>query len=60
LLINNESTLKNVGKSQTFLREANGTHDIYLVIKAEGNETVTFSNLRFFAGSPKIVKQDAK
>jgi arabinoxylan arabinofuranohydrolase len=60
LLINNESTLKNFGKSQTFLREANGTHDIYLVIKAEENETVKFSNLRFFAGSPKLIKQDVE
>lgn len=60
LLINNESTLKNFGKSQTFLREANGTADIYLVIKTEGNETVKFSNLRFFAGSPKLITQDTK
>jgi arabinoxylan arabinofuranohydrolase len=60
LLINDESTMKNFGKSQTFLREANGTADIYLVIKTEGNETVKFSNLRFFAGSPKLIKQDAK
>ena len=55
LLINNESVLKNYGKSQTFLREANGTHDIYLIIKTNNNETLRFSNLRFFAGSPKQI-----
>ena len=57
LLVNNESISKNFGKVQTFLRGANGTHDVYLVVKTSTNEKVTLSNPRFFAGSPKQLKQ---
>lgn len=55
LLINEESSVVNYGKVQTFLREARGKNDIYLVVKTEGPETIKFSNPRFFAGSPKEV-----
>lgn len=53
LLINEKSSLTNQGKEQTFLREANGKSDIYLVITTEDEEPLRFSNLRFFAGCPK-------
>jgi len=53
LLVNNESISKNFGKVQTFLRGANGTNDLYLVVKTSTNEKVKFSNPRLFAGSQK-------
>ncbi len=52
LLINNESISKNAGKVQSFLRGANGTDDIYLVLKNPTNKTVKFSAPNLFAGSP--------
>jgi len=53
LLINNRSSLINYGKEQTFLREANGNTNVFLIIKTEGDEIIRFSNLRFFAGCAK-------
>lgn len=53
LLINDNSCFTNFGKEQTFVREANGKSDIYLIVTTENGETLRFSNLRFFAGSPK-------
>ncbi len=57
LLINDNSCFTNLGKEQTFLREANGKSDIYLIVKTENGETLRFSNLRFFAGCPKEIKE---
>ena len=43
----------NNGKIETFLREANGVHDVYLVFHLPGNyKMYNFESPRFFAGSP--------
>ncbi|PWJ37991.1 family 43 glycosylhydrolase [Sediminitomix flava] len=56
LLLNSRVLTANNGISQTFLREANGLNDIYLIIKSEGDTKVKFWKPRFFAGSPKKLK----
>jgi hypothetical protein len=51
--LNASSETVNNGKIETFLREANGTHDVYLVFDLPGNYAhYDFESPRFFAGSP--------
>jgi arabinoxylan arabinofuranohydrolase len=51
-LKNNSETVNN-GKIETFLREANGIHDVYLVFDLQGDYAqYDFESPRFFAGSP--------
>lgn len=51
----NENTVsENNGTADTFLREANAVHDVYIVFEnSDIKSNSIFRNLRFFAGSPK-------
>lgn len=51
--LNANSETENKGMIETFLREANGIHDVYLVFDLPGNfAQYVFESPRFFAGSP--------
>ena len=51
--LNANSETVNSGKIETFLREANGIHDVYLVFDLPGDYAqYDFEAPRFFAGSP--------
>jgi arabinoxylan arabinofuranohydrolase len=51
--LNANSETVNSGKIETFLREANGIHDVYLVFDLPGDYAqYDFESPRFFAGSP--------
>ena len=51
--LNFNSETVNNGKIETFLREANGIHDVYLVFDLPGDYAqYDFESPRFFAGSP--------
>ncbi|WP_319503330.1 family 43 glycosylhydrolase [uncultured Draconibacterium sp.] len=45
------------GTAETFLRNANGVHDVYLIVNDNTKNEIIFNAPRFFAGSPKKVKQ---
>ncbi|WP_372649079.1 family 43 glycosylhydrolase [Draconibacterium sp.] len=49
--------IKGNGDCETMLRNANGVHDVYLTVNDNFKEKVVFNAPRFFAGSPKKVKQ---
>ncbi len=51
--LNANSETENAGMIETFLREANGTHDVYLVFDLPGSYAqYNFESPRFYAGSP--------
>lgn len=53
--LNANSESENAGKIETFLREANGTHDVYLVFDLPGSYAqYNFESPRFYAGSPVV------
>ncbi|MEL7118287.1 MAG: carbohydrate-binding protein, partial [Bacteroidota bacterium] len=47
----------NKGRLETFLRGANGQHDVYLVFKLEEPGNIKIANCEFFAGSPKTMEE---
>ena len=49
--------IKGNGDCETMLCNANGVHDVYLTVNDNYKEKVVFNAPRFFAGSPKKVKQ---
>ena len=56
LVLKENSTGINNGTVETFLRGANGTHNVYLVVDKEKDCEFEISDLRFFAGAPKEIK----
>lgn len=51
--LNSNSESVNSGMLETFLREANGVHDVYLVFDLPGDATqYEFESPRFYAGAP--------
>lgn len=42
------------GLVDTFLREAHGIHDVYLVFESQATSELYAEDLRFFAGAPKM------
>lgn len=55
--INENATSLNKGVLETFLRDANGKHDIYVVVKKDNaSDKLVVLDLRFFAGSPVETK----
>jgi hypothetical protein len=55
ILLNENSVKTNNGIAETFLREANGIHNITLVFKSDSDETIKIATPNFFAGSPKNI-----
>lgn len=53
ILLDASSPTTNAGKAETFLREARGTSDVYLVFKAETGAEIEIEKPEFFAGSPQ-------
>ena len=53
ILLNKNSLKTNNGIAETFLRDANGIHNIVLVFISDDNKTIKISEPNFFAGSPK-------
>lgn len=47
------SAHNNEGRAETFLRHANGKHDIVLLIQMEEGQQLQIRNPHFFAGKPK-------
>ena len=55
ILLNNDTNNLHNNFADTFLREANGIHDIVLVFINDSSEELTISEPHFFAGAPKKI-----
>ncbi|MCG8702394.1 MAG: family 43 glycosylhydrolase [Bacteroidales bacterium] len=53
ILLKENSKNINGGRLETFLRDAKGKHNIYIVIRTPKGKTIKFKQPEFFAGSPK-------
>ena len=50
--LDSNSMAHNNGMAETYLREANGTHDIYLIIEVNDGDNLQLDEIQLFAGSP--------